>query len=62
MADIEAVVIQANVPRTDGTIIPESEASKMADGVRLFWDEGRKALLYRGPEDGLPYEPAVRRN
>lgn len=62
MADIEAVVIRANDARADGVIIPESEVRKMADGVRLFYDEKQKALVYRGPEDGLPYEPAVRRS
>jgi hypothetical protein len=57
---IEAIVIRADVPGPGGTIVTADVVRGMADGVRLFWDEDSKALIYRGPEDGLPYEPAVR--
>lgn len=62
MSDIEAVVIQADFVRQDGVMLPADEVRKMADGVRLFWDEQKKALIYRGPADGLPYEPALNRD
>jgi hypothetical protein len=57
MSEIEAVVVQADVPSTKGDILPADEVRKMADGVRLFWDESRKALVYRGPAECLPYQP-----
>lgn len=57
---IEAVVIVAGVPDTRGNILSAEAVQKMADGVRLFFDAQRQALVYRGPADGLPYEPAVK--
>lgn len=46
---VEAVVARADQVRGDGVILPAAELRKLADGVQLFWDEVRKALVYRGP-------------
>lgn len=45
----ERVVAFGDVPDKSNHVYPSAELRKMADGVRLFWDEERRALIYRGP-------------
>lgn len=59
MNEIEVVLARADVADANGDVLTEAAVRSMADGVRLFWDEAHKALVYRGPADGLPYEPAI---
>lgn len=44
----EGVLAYADKPDSKGNVIPAEELSKLADGRVLFWDETRKALLFRG--------------
>ncbi len=45
---IEVVVAVADVVRSDGLLFPAEELRRMHDGVRFFWQEDQKRLLFRG--------------
>lgn len=45
---IEAVVLLAGL-QPDGSVLTADVLRACADGVQMFWDEKRQALIYRGP-------------
>lgn len=49
MNPVEGVIAVADVRRKDGEVFTAEELRKMADGRRLFFDDVRRALVYRGP-------------
>lgn len=53
MTDIEAIIGVANSPDSNGVVFSEDALRTSHDGVRLFWDNHRHTLFYRGPAEEL---------
>ena len=49
----EAVIIKAGQPDRNGNTISVEALKKIADDKYLFYDEGKRALVFRGP---LPFK------
>lgn len=52
--EIESVIAFADRPNPDFLVIPEMVLRSMHDGVRFFWIESQKCLVFRGKPGDLP--------